>query len=244
MSLKIEPLPTDKDNVYNCELSKQDIIPRTNSNSIFSGASGSGKSILMVSLILKFYPIGTFDRIVLISPTCKGDDIQKQLHHLIDEDDLIDDLKTAGKFLEELYVEQREIIEAESASEAPRLLVIFDDCVADKSFTKLEIFTKFFITSRHVNATVFLATQSWTACPRRCRLQCSNVFMFAGSASEHECLTEEISPPGFTKKQCMKLISFCNEEPFSFLHYTRKVPHKTRYRRNLDEIVDLESVPL
>lgn len=242
----ITPLPTEKDKIYNPPAALADIIPRVTSNVIFCGSSGSGKSTLLVSLLLKpqFYPEGTFDRIVLISPTCKSDDIQKQLHHLIDPEDLIDDLKDAGKFLEELMEEQRGIIESEGAAAAPRVCVIFDDCVANKEFTKLPVFTKCFIASRHYGFTTMICSQSWTQVPRRCRLQAQNVFFFPGSNSEQEVLSEEVSPPGFAKRRCMNLIAFATEGPYNFLHFNRRVPIHERYRKNLDQIISLDSVPM
>jgi hypothetical protein len=240
----IKSLPTQKDGIYNCPASLQDVIPRTTSNVLFIGSSGSGKSTLLVNLVEspQFYGNGTFDRKILISPTCKSDDIQKQLTE-IHSDDMIDDLKKAGSFLEELMQEQREVIESEGAGAAARVLLIFDDCVADKQFLKLEVFTKVFIASRHYGLTVFICSQSFTQVPRRCRLQAQNIFVFPGSNSEMEVLAEETSPPGFSKRQMANLISFCTEEKFSFMHFNRRVPHEIRYRKNLNEIVDLSTVP-
>ena len=179
--LSISPLPTSKDQVYKGgTLADLDVIPRVTSNVIFNGSSGSGKTTLLVRLILDMYPQGTFDRLVLVSPTCKSDDVQKQLHHLIDEEDMVDDIKEAAKKLEELADEQREIIEKESASSAPRVLVMYDDCMGEKAFMRESIFTKSFIASRHYNFTTFICSQSWTAVPRKCRLQAQNIFFFPG----------------------------------------------------------------
>ena len=100
-----------------------------------------------------------------------------------------------------------------------------------------------FIASRHYNFTTLLCTQSYTRVPRVCRLQAQVLFYFKGGHSEMELLSEEYQVPGYNKKRMFRLIDFCTSEKYSFLTVNRHLPFAERYRKNLDQIVDLSSVP-
>lgn len=239
---KIEPLKTSKDKIKQPASAQANVIPRLTSNVLFVGASGSGKSTLLVNLMTlpQFYK-GWFDEVFLISPTGKTDDVQGHLD--LDEEHIVDDLQEAPKLLEELMQEQRDLIEKQGADKAPQICLIFDDVISDRELMKSRAFTTCFVASRHYNFTTMLATQSYTRVPRVCRLQAQNLFYFKGGQSEAELLSEEYSAPGFNKKRMFRLINFATGDKFSFLHVNRRVPFQQRYRKNLDQIIDLDSVP-
>lgn len=240
MSLKIHTIPTKKDKIKQPELSKEDIIPRLNSSILFIGASGSGKTTLLANLLTRKDMFKKwFDRIFLISPTAHSDDIQKYLD--IDPDDIIDDLKEAPSVLGEIMEDQRAEITTLGAHRAPMYAVIFDDVIGDKDLMSSEEFTKSFIASRHHNMTTMICSQSYKAIPRKCRLQAQNIFYFRGSNSETECIVEDRCPPGCNKKAGMEMVEFATKEPFSFLHINMRCPFETRYRRNLDEIIQISN---
>ena len=71
----------------------------------------------------------------------------------------------------------------------------------------------------------------------------ANIFYFRGSQSESEKIIEEYSPPGFSKKRMASVIDFATKEKYHFIHINMKVPHEERYRKNLGEIIVLDSVP-
>lgn len=235
----IEPIPTSKDNIKQPKAAEKEVIPRITSSVILNGSSGSGKTTLLANLLTKkeFYK-GFFDRIFLISPTGKSDDIQKYLK--LSDDDIIDDLGQAAGFIQELMDSQRQIIETEGADKAPQYAIVYDDVIADTDFTNSTQFVKSFIASRHYNFTTFLCSQSWTACPRRCRLQAMNICFFKGSNSENELIAEEYTPPDYTKKQFLAVVEFATREDYSFLHINKRVDFKIRYRRNLDQVIKLD----
>lgn len=244
---KINPLKTRKDDIKQPDVALADIIPRLTSNNLFVGASGSGKSTLLVNFIKeKLYWLGWFDRVMLVSPTAETDDIQREIHELIEDpdEDIITDLNEAPGKIRAVMDEQRELIEANGADKAPQILLIYDDVISHKDLLKSDEFGSSFIMSRHFNFTTCLCTQSFTQAPRKCRLQCQNLFYFRGSNSELEQMVEEFSPPGFSKARMRLLVSFATTEKYSFLHINRRVPFEIRYRRNLDEVIDLDSVPM
>ena len=240
---EIKPINTRKDQIKNPPASEIHAIPRLGASCLFVGSSGSGKSTLLVSLLTeKRFFKGAFDETIIVSPTCFSDDVQQALN--LNPDNCIDDLREAPGVIGDLMKEQRELIEKKGAHKAPQICLIYDDVIGDRDLMKSPEFVKSFIASRHYNITTMLCSQSYTAVPRRCRLQASNIFYFRGSQSENLLMVEEYSPPGYSKRRMSKLIDFATQDKFSFLHINMKVPHEERYRRNLGEIIDLGSVPM
>lgn len=239
-NFEIEVIPTRKDKIKQPDGSKADIIPRLNSSILFIGASGSGKTTVLANLMTKKEMFrNCFDRILLVSPTAKTDDIQKYLE--LDDDDIVDDLKEAPKIINELMKDQKELIENDGADKADMIAIIFDDCVADNDLLKTPEFVKCFIACRHYNFTTLICSQSYKSVPRKCRLQANNIIYFKGSQSENEVILEDRCPPNMSKKTGLSLIDFATKEDFSFLHINMRVDFKTRYRRNFTEIINLPS---
>lgn len=251
MMFAVTALKTKKDNIAQPVAAEVDIIPRLTSNVLFVGASGSGKSTLLVTLVLnKLYWGGWFDKVVIVSPTAKTDDIQKHIKEELEKGSkptpvvIIDKLEEAPEKLAEIMEEQRDMIEELGADKAEQILLIYDDVVSNNDLMKSNEFGKSFIMSRHFNLTTCLCTQSFTRAPRKCRLQCQNLFYFKGSNSEMELLVEEFAPPGFSKQAMRNLISFCTNEKYIFMHVNRRVGFESRYRKGLGEVIDLSSVPM
>lgn len=243
-SLEIKALPSSKDKIKNPTKSEDNWIPRLGNSCLLNGSTGQGKSTLLVNLISdkRFFGDNSFDHKFLISPTAEGDDIQKQLD--IQPGATISDLEEAPSALAAIMRNQKREITELGADGAPQIALIYDDVVSDPKFTKSPEFIKTFIASRHFNLTVFVCSQSWTAVPRRARLQAKNIFFFAASQSEIELLATEFCPPGFNKKMFIAMVDDITKEKFSFLYINKNVPMQERFRKNLGEIIDLESYKL
>lgn len=237
--LSIHQIKTSKDKIKQPELAELDIIPRINSSILFVGASGSGKSTVLANLMTRKEMLGkAFDRVFLFSPTAKTDDIQKSLN--IDDDDIEDDLSKVPDMLEEMMEDQRDLIEELGANHAPKYAIIFDDVIGNKDFTKHSTFTDCFILNRHFNFTTFICSQSYKEIPRRCRLQAKNIIYFAGSNSENEAIMEDRCPPNYSRKDGLRLVQFATKDEYSFLHINMRSHFTDRYRRNFDEIIEVE----
>ena len=78
--LAIKPYQSDKDNIEQRQLMQQNIIPRFASSVYLVGSSASGKSTLLLNLMLKpqFYG-GYFDEVWHFSETAGIDSLAKQL---------------------------------------------------------------------------------------------------------------------------------------------------------------------
>jgi hypothetical protein len=249
MSLQIREIPTDKLKIYQRAVMRDGVVPRHPSVSIFSGRSGSGKTNLMLSLLTRpeFYAAGAgkrhyFDRIVLMGPTVDSDDLYKTLEQQKVHIESV--LDPAPSDIQAVLDYQKAQIKRHGIVKAPRTLLILEDMqthsTGKNSVMNSKPFLECFLANRHNNLSVWLAGQSYTATPRRCRLQARGLFYFAGSASELDLVSQEYGAPGLTKKEMKQLISHATKEPFTFLFVNMHLPWATRYRKNLDVILKME----
>lgn len=247
-NLSIDPIQTSKDDIEQPELAKHEnmYIPPLGSSVIISGKSGCGKSTLLANLMLdgRFYgpspekPKGWFEKIFLFSPTANGDDVQKSLK--IPKEYVFTDLSEAPELLDVILNSQQEKIDnAEGADKVPQFAIIFDDVIGDTKFMNEKAFTRCFYQVRHVNCTTFICTQHFRKVPKICRLQANFVFFFQGSAAEVEVVTEEYAPPMYTKNEFRNLVNDASGKRYSFLTINNKLGWDKRFRRNLDEFVNL-----
>lgn len=238
MSLKIQKYDTRKDKIKQPTLAASGDIPRINTSTIFSGKTGSGKSLCLVNLLKREdFLGGWFDQIFLISPTGLSDDIQGHLD--IPKENVFTDLTKGMENITNILNMNRMMIEAVGADKAPKLAIIYDDCVGDRKIMNHHMFIKSFIACRHFNATTFICTQSFTAVPRRCRLQCTNVIIFGCSMDEQKALAETYTPAKYNKKEFCELINFATTEPYSFMFINLSQPQETRYRQTFETILRL-----
>jgi hypothetical protein len=249
MSLQIREIPTDKLKIYQRAVMRDGVIPRHPSVSIFSGRSGSGKTNLMLSLLTRpeFYAAGDgkrhyFDRIALFGPTVDSDDLYKTLEQQKVHIESVLDPTPAD--IQAVLDYQKDQIKRHGIAKAPRTLLILEDMqthsAGKNSVMNSKPFLECFLANRHNNLSVWLAGQSYTATPRRCRLQARGLFYFAGSASELDLVSQEYGAPGLSKKEMKQLISHATKEPFTFLYVNMHQPWSKRFRKNLGTILTLE----
>ena len=239
-NLDIREIPSNKNNIKSRAIVSENIIPKLGTSCIFNGTTGMGKSTLLTNLVSdeRFYGHDSFTHKFLISPTAEGDDVQKKLG--ISKKNTFTNLNVAPHYLKKIMELQKLQVKKHGSDKAPQILIIYDDVIAHPQFMRTNEFIKSFIASRHYNLTVCVCTQSWTAVPRRCRIQARNIFFFSAPQSEVEILYQEHCPPRFTKKQFMAMVNWATNKPYSFLYINKSVPMKERYRRNLDEIINLK----
>lgn len=249
MDLSIKPIETSKDRIQNPALAEDELmyIPPLGSVVIICGKTGSGKSTLLVNLLNdgRFYgpseekTKGWFDKKFIFSPTANGDDIQKSLK--IKPDHVFTDLEEAPELLKVILDSQSKKLEkGDGANKVEQYAFIFDDIIGDTKFLNAREFTRCSYQVRHVNGTTFICTQHYKRIPRLCRQQAGFVFFFQGSASEVEMIVDDFAPPQYSKNEFKQIINDATKEKFSFLTINMKVGWNIRFRKNLDEIINLD----
>ena len=221
---------------------KNDVIPKFPSSQLLVGRSGSGKSMLLVSMCKDSNLMGDFfDEIYLISPTAKIDDLVEHLE--LKPENVWDDLKQAVVDLEMLMDNQAYDIENSSISEVAKtqkILVICDDCVGNKHFMKSDILTKLAIHGRHNLISSVICSQSYTKVPRVIRMQVSGLALFPSNLNEVRLINEDYCPPRMSKKDFEHIINFATDNTHSFLYinnHCKKICD--RYRKTLGEIITI-----
>jgi hypothetical protein len=248
MSLKIEELPNQKKDIYQRAVMKEGIIPKHPSVCLFSGRSGSGKSNLMLSLLTRpeFYGGDDkkrhyFDHIVLMGSTVDSDDLYETLKSQKVHIETV--LEPTAVDIQRVLTYQKQKIKELGIAFAPRTLLVLEDMqthsAGKDSVMRSRPFLECFLANRHNNLSVWLAGQSYTATPRRCRLQARGLFYFAGAASELELVAKEYGAPGLSKKEMEVLINHCTKDAFSFMFVNMHVPWAGRFRKNLDVILNI-----
>jgi hypothetical protein len=175
----------------------------------------------------------------LFSPTANGDDIQKSLN--IPKEHVFTDLEEGVELLEVILDSQAKKMEnADGADKVPKFAIVFDDIIGDTAFMNEKAFTRCFYQVRHVNCTTFICTQHFNRVPRVCRLQANFIFFFQGSQSEVETVVEEFAPPSYSKNEFRQLVTDATgKNKFDFLTINMKVGWDLRFRRNLNEFIEL-----
>jgi hypothetical protein len=210
--------------------------------------SGSGKSTIVANLLTNpnFYgpqKVGKkkqnsyFDVVFLFSPTGHLDGTYEDVigeNKIIDSQHVYTELNPLK--LQSIFDIQRDIIEDEGIDKSPRILLIIDDCAGTR-FTESPQFYKLFMSSRHWNISLFVCIQNYkSSIPRRCRLNCSHVFILGCTNSEKRIICEEFCPNDTDKKKFEDVICH-STQGYDFLFINGDATRSERYRRNLDKII-------
>ena len=240
---KINVVKTQKNKIKLKDSMKKGFITKYPSFNIIVGKSGSGKTNLLMSLLTKPELYGNFfDYILYLSPTGKLDDSLKCLK--LPEDNLITEPDEYDDLLENIFEAQDKIIKKvgiRKASKVSKICLIFDDIIGEREILKSKSLLRLASLGRHYLLHTFLLTQSWTKVPRALRIQSMGIYLFTSSMSEVELLSTEYCPPNMTKKQFINLVSDATKDRYNFLFINSFEPPDNRYRKNIDEVINLNN---
>lgn len=244
---KITKIETEKSKIPQRQAAIDGILPRYPNSTLISGASGSGKSNLLINLLTKEHMYGNFyHEIIIFSPTAG------------DEDDLYKALKLPKKnffkkftpdILQKIIDMRKAEIKKdgiEKVSKTSRVLIIMDDVIADKEFLNSKEALIMFALLRHYLCSVLICLQSYIRLPRDLRKNCNAMMIFAHKRVEVETLIEEITPAAYKKRDFEHVIHYCNEpkkdDEYPFLYINNHAKNGEQIRRNLTEIITKEKM--
>mgnify|MGYP003644138241 CR=1 FL=1 len=237
--LFVKPFKTTKTKVKSRPTHDDHTVPKHPFRAILSGASGSGKTNLLLHLLKSKSLYGAFfDIIFIISPTAgKLDDSYEALKKTSKKINIINDLNPDT--IEKIMSTNKKIILEKQVHKAPKILIVYDDVIADVKFMNTKSFLHSFVASRHYNASVIICTQKFNAVPRTCRIQANAVFYFKGGNAERLTLAEEFAPPGYSKKEMIEIIDTATDKPYSFLFINHQAKRGHQIREGLHTILEL-----
>lgn len=237
-SVKIEPIETKKSLIKQPNCSINGTLPKHPFRLYIVGASGSGKTNCLVNLLKRkeFYK-GYFDDIFVFSMTAMSglDDSYDDLE--IDESHF---LPPEERYIQEIFrLQKLELKKLKDISKLSKILFVMDDVQSYQKFVGSEYFLKMYLMGRHLNISIVLCGQSYTKLPRACRLNCSALMYFKGSQNETLHLAEDYQCPNLSKKQMVNMINYATEKKYSFLFIDLFRDLECRYKKNLDEVIDI-----
>ena len=220
--LKIKEIKIDKPDIEQCKLAEMGILPKHQFRTYIIGASGSGKTNLLLNLMTREgYYKDYFDLICVVSPTALNLDMSYQV---LEQKTKYENGKDLLFFECDTNVLQTILDLAEETNKEKKILVILDDIVSYKKFCNSKELLQFAIMRRHYNISMFILSQAFHLIPKSIRLNMSCIIYFRGADIETEKLCEQYTPAGMRKKDFKELVEKCTSEPYSFLYIDTNTP--------------------
>ena len=243
MDLKIKPFKTDKNKIKLRPLMEKCTIPRFPQSVLLVGSSNSGKTTLLLNLMLnKDMYNGYFDFTILFSRTAHLDDSFKKLK--IKNEHIFDEEKDMIQNMEEIVEAQKRNVENKGITNSPKILLIFEDATTNEKLLRNKTFKSLFTLGRHLNIMVIVMIHKYKSLPRVCRLNAMNIIFFRASADETDQLVDDFTPPGYSKKEFKQIVEWATtpdkDNAYNFLYMCNKLPFKEKFRKNFDTIITLE----
>ena len=173
---------------YKFKQSKYDVAPRLPFSQMITGPSGSGKGILLQSMILHIYR-NVFERVYVWSPSISLDSNWAPVKKYI-QDELKVDLEKEKCFfdeyipeeLERVIKQQHKVIEYQKKNDHRKLfsiLSIVDDFADRKAFSRNSILLKqLYVRGRHNAINIITASQKFNALSPIIRVNSRQLFFF------------------------------------------------------------------
>ena len=181
-----------------------------------------------------------FHCILIFSPTANDlDDTYKTLD--LPKENFIKEFDS--KMLQNILDNRKKLIKEKGinyVSKYSRVLLIFDDMIAEKKFLESPENLKLFTLLRHYLCSVIILSQSFKKIPRSIRINANYIAIFPSLESEIVILLEEITPSGINKKDFRHILDYCTKDKYSFLSVNNHAEPNKRIRKNLNEIINID----
>ena len=233
---------------YDFKQSKYEVAPRLPFSQIITGPSGSGKGILLQSMILDIYR-DVFARIYVWSPSISVDANWTPVKTYI-QNDLKVDLEKEKCFFDEYNPEeleavikrQHKVVEYQKKNNHNKLhsiLIIVDDFADSKAFSRNSpLLNQLYVRGRHNAINIITSTQKFNALSPIIRVNSRQLFFFRlRNYKEIETMVEELSAVlikkptiadaknlAEAKKLMLEVYNIATEEPYSFLYINLMKP--------------------
>ena len=234
---------------YDPKQSKYDVAPRVPFSQIITGQSGSGKGILLQSMILDIYR-DVFARVYVWSPSISVDAnwtpvktyIQNNLKVDLEKEKCLFD-EYIPEELEAVMKRQHKVIEYQKKNKHNKLhsiLTIVDDFADSKAFSRnLPLLNQLYVRGRHNAINIITFIQKFNALSPMIRVNSRRLFFFRlRNYKEIDTMVEELSAVLLIKKSTvadaknlaeaknllLEVYNIATEEPYSFLYINLMKP--------------------
>ena len=227
---------------YEFKQSKYEVAPKLPASMIISAPSGSGKTILLQSLILDIYR-NCFARIYIWSPSINVDSIWTPVKKYINDEMKVNTEKEKVFFeeyfsadLQQVIERHHTVIEYQKKNDHKTLhscLLVIDDMADNEKFSRhSSLLNQLYVRGRHNALTVITSVQAYRALSRIIRVNSRQLFFFKmRNYKEIETMTEELAAMLINKKMLadtkniadakrllLEIYNEATEEQYSFLY--------------------------
>ena len=221
----IRPHPSTE---YRCTQSKHENVPELPTRMICVAPSGSGKTVLIISLLLEIYP-RCFQRIFIFSPTVHVDRQWDAVKKFQAEKMKVDDSKEQLYFdaftnddLEAVMKQQEAVVKLAKERDLKKMFgiaIILDDVADDPSITRSSrALHTLFTRGRHSWISTILSTQKYRSLAPIIRYNCTDLIVFRlRSQMELDAILEEHSAV-YGKKTLKAMYNIATNDPYGFLY--------------------------
>jgi hypothetical protein len=204
------------------------------------GMTGSGKTVAVLNLLTNPHMYGEyFDEMYLFSATGKSDDSFDALR--LKKKNIITDQMIPK--LKKIIDSQKKEVERKGVDKAKKVCVIFEDLTSNRKLMNSPDFIKAFVQNRHLSMSTIACCHKFNALVRTARMNANHHWLFPCSESEVSRIVDEHQPPELRKREFVGLIQHAfeatEEQQRPFLWINLKVPTNIRFRKSMEEILEL-----
>lgn len=221
-------------------------LPKPPFRLVLLGASGSGKSSFVYSLIKKYFVVGRkpfFDQVLIFSGSCDSNSAWSDLLNHEGDVPFISNEWNAEMVEQYLKEIENEHTMAVKDNICPtRILIILDDLVCDGITNKhrMNIIDRLFVQiSRHYNVSVIIITQFLKALNRNVRsVNLSHMVLYPITKNDLDMVAVEHCPAHMTQNEFKDTITkIWNKKPFNFAVLDYSTTPDKRIRDGLNRIL-------
>lgn len=200
-------------------------LPKNPSHYIMVGSTGSGKTSLLLDMLLKWM---NYDEIILVA---KMTDEPK--YEFLQQ--IMDEIQAENKIKQPLFTAYDNIadlpeVQSIGNDERTRILIV-DDMVNEKNQKK---FSDYWIAGRKKGVSCFYLSQRYTDVPKMIRNNAQFYIFFTQRNKEQQLIYQDLVGSDMDIKEFKQLFKEATQKRFSFMSIDMTRP-EMKYRKGLDE---------
>ena len=221
------------------EMMKQDIIPKGKESLVICGSTGSGKTNLLMWLLLNpnMYH-GYFNEIFLFSPTAEIDPMFKRLK--LKQKNMIS--SNIVNQLEKLVENKRSEVKKKGIKNTKCDLILIEDSSAEGKLLNSNILTKAFTQLRHFGCSIWIVTHQYKTLRPTCRRNSNHLIIFPCTKDQQLLIADDYGSHNVGKKSLLEMMEYAfrrdpnNQRPFFYIN--NKSNPNEKFRKCFHEILE------
>mgnify|MGYP000662501540 CR=1 FL=1 len=202
-------------------------VPKLPMRALVYGPSGSGKSVLLQSMILEIYK-GCYERIFVFSPSIHLDHTWHEVKRYVREELGVDDKKEPCFFdnydaeaLSKIVAQQFKLAQhmKENGKFVYSILIVCDDFAGTPEFVRnSKLLNELYIRGRHAFISVITSVQKIVSVSAMIRTQATHTFTFRLRSFQDLQIWLDENSAIYNKKTLLKMYHLCVDQDYGFIY--------------------------